>query len=65
VGQANYNLIGTALPVGSKNVQLSFTDNSYEKGKAITLVMLLISLVMWIGGAIAERRRRKPVAAAA
>jgi uncharacterized membrane protein YfhO len=65
VGQANYNLIGIALPAGSKNVQLRFTDSSYEKGKAITLVMLLISFAMWIGGAIAERRRRQPVAAVA
>ena len=57
----DYNLVGVALPAGAKNVQLRFTDAAYEKGKLVAWLALALSLVLWIGGWLAERRRTAPV----
>ena len=60
VARTNFNLVGVALPAGARTVQLRFRDAAYEKGKAVTLVALLVAVVVWIGGWIIERRRRVP-----
>jgi hypothetical protein len=57
VARANFNLIGVALPAGARSVQLRFDDAAYEKGKILTLLALIASLALWVGGAVAERRR--------
>jgi hypothetical protein len=57
VALMNYNLIGVALPPGSKNIELRFTDAAYEKGKLVTWLALVLSVVLWVGGWIADRRR--------
>jgi hypothetical protein len=56
IGLMNYNLIGVALPAGSKSVELRFTDAAYEKGKIVTLVALFLAIALWIGGALVDRR---------
>jgi hypothetical protein len=65
VGRMNYNLIGVALPPGAHAVQLRFDDAAYEKGKRVTLVALIVTLLLCIGGLAADRRRRNPSIATA
>ena len=65
VALMDYNLIGVALPAGAKNVQLRFTDAAYEKGKLVTWRALALSLALWIGGWLADRRRTAPMPVAA
>jgi len=57
VALMDYNLIGIALPTGSKGIQLRFTDEAYEKGKIVTWLALALSLALWIGGWVTDRRR--------
>jgi hypothetical protein len=54
--RADYTLIGVPLPAGAQNVALSFDDPAYEKGKIVTLIVLLIILVGIGAGVVAERR---------
>jgi hypothetical protein len=52
----NYNLIGVPLPAGARSIQLRFTDAAYETGKAVTIVAFLAALIIWVGGAVVDRR---------
>jgi hypothetical protein len=45
VGRADYVLIGVALPTGARSVDLTFRSASYERGKAITLVAVALSIL--------------------
>ena len=64
VARMDYNLVGVALPAGARSVELRFDDAAYHTGKRITLVALAIALVLWIGGAFADRKSSvAPVAA--
>ena len=65
VALMDYNLIGIALPAGARNISLRFTDAAYEKGKVVTWIALALSLVLWVGGWMADRRRTTPVPATA
>ena len=58
VGTINYNLIGVALPTGTRAVALRFTDAAYERGKVITLMALAVALGAWIVGQVMARRAR-------
>ena len=64
VALMDYNLIGVPLPPGAHNISLRFTDAAYEKGKVVTWVALLLSIVLWIGGWVAARRAETAPAAA-
>lgn len=56
IARANYNLIGVALPAGSREVQLRFADPAYATGKVITLVALLLAVAAIVAGVILQRR---------
>lgn len=58
VGRAQYTLIGVALPAGARNVTLDFASSTYETGKVITWVAILLSAIALVGGVVMERRRR-------
>ena len=58
VGRADLTLIGVPLPAGARRVELTFTSPRYERGRAITLAALGLSLVLGAGGIVVERRRR-------
>jgi hypothetical protein len=60
VVRANFNLIGVVLPAGAREVQLSFTDPAYEKGKTVTLIALLVTLLAIAAGVVVDRRRVAP-----
>lgn len=64
--RTDYVLLGVPLPAGARAVELTFTSASYERGKTITLLAILVALAAWIGGFLADRRaRRAPAPGAA
>lgn len=58
IGRAQYSLIGVALPEGATQVELTFSQASYERGRLIALLALGASVLLIVGGAVQERRRR-------
>ena len=54
--RAEFNLIGVELPANAKQIELRFDDAAYERGKAITLVALLASVVLLMLGIVSARR---------
>ena len=54
--RANYTLIGVQLPAGGRKVELSFSDPAYNRGKAVTLLALVLTAAMIGGGIFVERR---------
>jgi len=57
VERADYVLMGVPLPEGARRVELSFSSESYARGKVITLVAIAVSLLAAAGGAMAARKR--------
>jgi hypothetical protein len=57
IGRADYVLIGVELPAGAKTIQLDFASPAFERGKAITLSVLALCLLLLAGGIVAERRK--------
>jgi hypothetical protein len=57
VGRADYVLTGVQLPEGARNVELWFDNDTYNRGKIITLIAILLSAVLIIAGAAQERKR--------
>jgi len=60
--RANFNLIGVALPLGARAVQLRFTDPAYGKGKTLTVIALIVAVAAIAAGAVIDRRRLVPAA---
>jgi len=60
VTRMDFNLMGLALPAGARSVQLRFDDAAYEIGKRVTIVSLILGLVAWLAGVVADRRRGSP-----
>jgi hypothetical protein len=58
VSRADYSLIGIPLSAGSRRVELSFSDPAYERGRLITLIALVLTAGLIVGGLVVERRRR-------
>lgn len=57
IGRADYSLIGVELPEGARTVELNFTSPSYQRGKVVTWIAILLGLVVLGGGAWSDRRR--------
>ncbi len=57
VARMDYNLIGVAMPAGGRSVSLRFVDAAYEQGKTVTLLALAVAVLLWIAGAVIDRRR--------
>jgi hypothetical protein len=57
-GRADYSFIGLPLPVGAREVRLSFEEPAYGAGKAITLVALALTGLIAVFGIVRERGRR-------
>ena len=58
VARTDYTLIGVPLPEGARRVQLLFDDPRYGRGKLITTIALIVTLILIAGGVVMERRRR-------
>ena len=58
VARADYAFIGIPLTAGARRVELSFTDPVYVRGRLISLIALVLTAGLIIGGLVVERRRR-------
>jgi hypothetical protein len=56
VGRANYTLIGVELPVGARSIELNFTSPTYQQGKLITWIAIVVGLLMLGAGLWRDRR---------
>lgn len=56
VDRVDYNLIGVQLPANAKRIDLRFNDPAYQRGKVITLLVLLASIALVIFGVVSDRR---------
>jgi hypothetical protein len=57
VERADYSIMGVPLKAGARKVSLNFTDAAYTRGKAVTLVALILAIAAAAGGFILDRRR--------
>ncbi len=57
VGRADFILTGVQLPEGARSVELWFDNDTYERGKIITLIAILVSMILIIAGVAQERKR--------
>jgi len=57
VGRADYVLTGVQLPEGARNVELWFDNDTYHRGKLITLFAILASIALILAGAVTERKK--------
>jgi hypothetical protein len=48
--RADLTLIGVPLPQGAKKVELEFSSDAYERGKAITLAAIALSILSALAG---------------
>ena len=58
VARADYALMGVPLPAGARRIELLFADPVYARGKIITIVALVLTVILIGGGVAVERRRR-------
>ena len=56
LGKAAVTFIGIALPVGARSVQLAFDSVSYDTGKRVTLIAILVALLVGALGFLVDRR---------
>ena len=56
IGRVDYTFIGIELPAGARNVQLDFTSPTYERGKVITWIAILLGFLMLAAGIWHDRR---------
>jgi hypothetical protein len=54
--RADFTLIGVPLAEGARNIELTFVDPAYRKGKVVTLIALVLTLLMIGAGVYQERR---------
>jgi uncharacterized membrane protein YfhO len=57
IGRADYTMIGVELPAGARSISLRFTSPTYERGKLITWLAIILGFVMLAGGTWRDRRR--------
>jgi len=57
IGRADYTMIGVELPAGARTIELNFTTHTYEKGKVITWVAIVLGFLMLGAGVWRDRRR--------
>jgi len=59
LGRADFTLIGVELPEGARSIDLEFTSPSYQRGKAITWIAIVVALVALALGIWHDLRRRR------
>jgi hypothetical protein len=56
IGRADLSLIGIELPEGARRVGLEFTSPSYQRGKIITWIAIVIGFLSFAAGIWRDRR---------
>jgi hypothetical protein len=62
IGRGDYALIGVGLKPGARRVELSFRSDTYERGRLVTIVAVVVMLLA-LGAGIVLARRQEPAAA--
>jgi hypothetical protein len=57
IGRADYTFIGVELAQGARTIELTFTSDSYARGKTITWIAIAVGLIMLGAGIWRDRRR--------
>jgi hypothetical protein len=57
VGRVDHTLVGVGLPSGARTIELLFTSPRYNRGKGITIAVVLLSFALVAAGAAFDRRR--------
>ncbi|MDQ6770400.1 MAG: YfhO family protein [Gemmatimonadota bacterium] len=57
IGRADYTLIGVELPAGARRIELTFTSPTYERGKLITWIAIVLGILMLVAGTLRDRSR--------
>jgi hypothetical protein len=57
VGRVDYVLLGLELPAGARQVELTFDDPAFHRGRAVTLGAVAVALLLLVGGIAWDRRR--------
>jgi uncharacterized membrane protein YfhO len=50
-------MIGVELPAGARSIELTFTSPTYQKGKVITWISIVLGFLMLGAGVLRDRRR--------
>jgi hypothetical protein len=58
IGRADFTLIGVELPAGAQKIELTYGSATYERGRAITVVAILLAIAALVAGIVLERRRQ-------
>lgn len=58
IGRADFTLIGVELPTGAREIDLTYGSATYERGRVITVVALLLAVIAVVAGVVLERRRQ-------
>jgi hypothetical protein len=58
IGRADFTLIGVELPAGARNIDLTYASSTYDRGRAITLIAILVAIVALAAGIVLERGRQ-------
>jgi hypothetical protein len=58
IGRADFTLIGVELPAGAREIDLTYGSATYERGRVITVVALLLAVAAVVAGIVLERRRQ-------
>jgi len=56
LGRADFTLIGVELPEGAKSIELEFTSPTYQTGKTVTWIAILIAVAALAAGVWRDRR---------
>ncbi len=55
--RVNLTFIGVPLPPGAREVSLRFESRSFDTGRSVTQIALVVALLLLIAGAVVDRRR--------
>jgi uncharacterized membrane protein YfhO len=58
VARVDFTLLGVPLPAGARSVELAFTSPRYERGRTLTIVVLLLASALVVAGLAVDRRTR-------
>jgi hypothetical protein len=58
IGRADFTLIGVELQAGAREIDLTYGSATYQHGRAITVVALLLAVAGVVAGIVLERRRQ-------
>ena len=62
VDRADYVLMGVGLTAGARKVELTFHSDTYDRGRMITIIAVVLMLLALGAGIVPTLRRERPAA---